>query len=54
MFVGTPDMVASTIREYYDIGIRHFIMNGWPHKEEAEIFGREVLPLLKDMDPVVL
>ena len=54
MFVGTPEMVANVIREYYDAGVRHFIMNGWPHLEEAEIFGREVLPLLKDTDPVVL
>ena len=54
MFVGTPEMVAGVIREYYDAGVRHFIMNGWPHKEEAEIFGREVLPLLKDTNPIVL
>ena len=54
MFVGTPEMVAATIREYYDAGVRHFIMNGWPHREEAEIFGREVLPLLKDTAPVAL
>lgn len=54
MFVGTPDMVAGVIREYYDAGVRHFIMNGWPHREEAEIFGREVLPLLRDTNPVVL
>ena len=54
MFVGTPEMVAGVIREYYDAGVRHFIMNGWPHKEEAEIFGREVLPLLRDTEPIVL
>lgn len=54
MFVGTPDMVAGVIREYYDSGVRHFIMHGWPHKEEAEIFGREVFPLLRDTDPVML
>ena len=26
MFVGTPEMVAGVIREYYDAGVRHFIM----------------------------
>jgi len=54
MFVGTPQMVAGVIREYFEAGVRHFIMHGWPHKEEAEIFGREVLPLLRDTDPVVV
>jgi alkanesulfonate monooxygenase len=54
MFVGTPEMVARVIREYADAGVNHFIMNGWPHLEEAEIFGREVLPLLQDTHPLVL
>ncbi|MEK6710442.1 MAG: LLM class flavin-dependent oxidoreductase [Nitrospinota bacterium] len=54
MFVGTPDMVARQIREYVDAGVTHFIMHGYPYLEEAEIFGREVLPLLKDVDPVIL
>lgn len=49
MIVGTPDMVASQIKEYVDAGVSRFIMNGWPHLEEAEIFGREVMPLLKDL-----
>jgi len=51
MFVGTPDMVASQIREYTEAGVTRFIMHGWPHLEEAEIFGREVMPLLKDLQP---
>jgi alkanesulfonate monooxygenase len=54
MFVGTPDMVAAQIRAYVDAGVTHFIMHGYPYLEEAEIFGREVLPLLKDVDPLIL
>jgi alkanesulfonate monooxygenase len=54
MFVGTPEMVAAQFREYVDAGVTHFIMHGWPYLEEAEIFGREVMPLLKDLDPVIL
>jgi alkanesulfonate monooxygenase len=54
MFVDTPEMVANQIREYVDVGVSRFIMHGWPHLEEAEIFGREVMPLLKDLDPVAL
>ena len=53
-FVGTPQMVANQFREYIDAGVTHFIMHGWPYLEEAQIFGREVLPLLKDVEPVIL
>jgi alkanesulfonate monooxygenase len=54
MFVGTPEMVANQFREYAEAGVSRFIMHGWPHLEEAEIFGREVMPLLQDLEPVVL
>ncbi|MBI3024301.1 MAG: LLM class flavin-dependent oxidoreductase [Candidatus Tectomicrobia bacterium] len=54
MFVGTPGMVARQLRAYADAGVTHFIMHGYPYLEEAEIFGREVLPLLKDLGPLVL
>ena len=54
MFVGTPEMVAAQIREYADAGVDRFIMHGWPHLEEAEIFGREVMPFLADLKPVSL
>lgn len=54
MFVGTPDMVAAQIREYAEAGVTRFIMHGWPHLEEAEIFGREVMPLLQDLAPAAL
>ena len=47
-------MVANQFREYIDAGVTHFIMHGWPYLEEAQIFGREVLPLLEDMAPVIL
>ena len=47
-------MVADQFREYIDAGVTHFIMHGWPYLEEAQIFGREVLPLLKDVEPVIL
>jgi alkanesulfonate monooxygenase len=54
MFVGTPEMVANQFKEYVEAGVTHFITHGWPYLEEAEIFGREVMPLLKDIDPVIL
>ncbi len=52
--VGTPEMVAGALREYVDAGVSNFILSGWPHVEEAEIFGKEVMPLLKDTEPVTL
>ncbi len=52
--VGTPDMIAAALGEYVDAGVGSFILSGWPHLEEVEIFGREVMPLLKDTEPATL
>lgn len=45
--VGSADQVLSEIEEYQKMGIRAFIFSGYPHLEEAEHFGRLVLPHLK-------
>ncbi|MDJ0393292.1 LLM class flavin-dependent oxidoreductase [Rhodococcus sp. G-MC3] len=45
--VGSHEEVADRIREYRDAGIEEFIFSGYPHLEEAEHFGRGVLPLLQ-------
>ncbi|REJ12854.1 MAG: F420-dependent oxidoreductase [Paenibacillaceae bacterium] len=47
LLVGTADQVTDRLLEYVDIGITKFILSGYPHLEEAEIFGREAMPLLK-------
>ena len=47
-------MIASVLKEYVQVGVETFILSGWPHVEEAEIFGKEVMPLLEDTDPFVL
>ncbi len=52
--VGTPDMIAAALKEYVDVGVECFILSGWPHVEEVERFGRDIMPLLKDTDPVTL
>ena len=52
--VGTPDMIAKALKEYVDVGVHTFILSGWPHVEEVEIFGREIMPLLEDTDPITL
>ncbi|PHI21491.1 alkanesulfonate monooxygenase [Lewinellaceae bacterium SD302] len=45
--VGNPDQVRDKLLRYMDLGIRSFILSGYPHKEECELFGRYVLPQLK-------
>lgn len=45
--VGSTDQVMSKIENYQKMGIRAFIFSGYPHIEEAEHFGKRVLPELK-------
>ncbi len=42
--VGSGENVAARLREYVDEGIDTFILSGYPHLEEAERFGRFVMP----------
>ncbi|MEM8551017.1 MAG: LLM class flavin-dependent oxidoreductase [Pseudomonadota bacterium] len=42
--VGSADQVLSELEEYQRMGIRAFILSGYPHREEAEHFGKLVLP----------
>ncbi len=45
--VGSPDQVLSKIETYQKMGMRAFIFSGYPHIDEAEHFGRLVMPHLK-------
>lgn len=42
--VGNPEQVAATIQEFIDLGCTEFCLSGYPHHEEAERFGRLVMP----------
>ncbi len=42
--VGSGENVAARLREYVDLGIDTFILSGYPHLEEAQRFGRYVMP----------
>jgi alkanesulfonate monooxygenase len=44
--VGTPEQVLEKLNRYMDMGIRAFVLSGYPLKEEAEYFGKLVLPHL--------
>ena len=44
--VGDPDQVLAKLRAYQDEGIEAFILSGYPHAAEADLFARHVLPRL--------
>ncbi|WP_062231791.1 LLM class flavin-dependent oxidoreductase [Aureimonas sp. N4] len=45
--VGSTDQILSALEDYRKMGIRAFILSGYPHLDEAEHFGTKVLPALK-------
>ncbi|MGV0816941.1 LLM class flavin-dependent oxidoreductase [Martelella sp. AMO21009] len=45
--VGSTDQVLSKLAEYREMGIRAFILSGYPHLDEADHFGTKVLPALE-------
>lgn len=44
--VGSTDQVLSELESYQKMGIRAFILSGYPHMEECEHFGTRVMPQL--------
>jgi alkanesulfonate monooxygenase len=52
--VGNPDQVLAKLQRYMDMGIRAFILSGYPHADECKLFGRYVLPQIPTFSmPVV-
>jgi alkanesulfonate monooxygenase len=45
--VGDPDQVLAKLQMYQDMGIEAFILSGYPHAAEADLFARHVLPNIK-------
>lgn len=45
--VGDPDQVFAKLQRYTDMGLRAFILSGYPHRDECDLFARYVLPRLK-------
>ncbi|NNM76531.1 LLM class flavin-dependent oxidoreductase [Sphingomonas sp. ID1715] len=50
--VGDPDQVLAKLQRYRDMGIEAFILSGYPHAAEADLFARHVLPRI-DHGPLV-
>jgi alkanesulfonate monooxygenase len=42
--VGDPDQVAGKIQELADAGVSSFILSGFPHLEECDLFAKYVMP----------
>ena len=48
--LGSPQELADAFLEYKRIGVTQFIIAGWPKLDEMLIFGREVLPLIRQAE----
>ena len=44
--VGDPDQVLAKLLAYRDLGVESVILSGYPHRTEADLFARYVLPRL--------
>lgn len=44
---GSVDQVMSKLERYQRMGIRAFVLSGYPHRAECDAFGTKVLPQLK-------
>ena len=44
--VGDPDQVLAKLAAYADLGIEGFILSGYPHLRECDLFAEHVLPRL--------
>ena len=45
--VGNPDQIIEKLNRYMEMGIRSFILSGYPHIDECNRFAELVLPRLK-------
>ena len=48
--LGSPQELANIFLEYGRIGVTQFIISGWPKLDEMLIFGREVMPLIREAE----
>jgi alkanesulfonate monooxygenase len=47
--VGDPDQIAAQLNRYMDMGIRSFILSGYPLLDECKLFAKYVLPRLPNV-----
>lgn len=39
-----PDQILAKLPAYQDLGMEAFILSGYPHQSECDLFARHVLP----------
>lgn len=47
--VGTPETVAKAMVEYYKLGATSLLIRGYEPLEDAELYGRELIPLVREL-----
>jgi alkanesulfonate monooxygenase len=47
--VGTPEQVARAMLRYRALGVSHFILRGWDPLPDVQHYGRELIPLLREL-----
>jgi len=47
--VGTPEQVADALLDYYDLGVTTFLIRGFDPLDDAIAYGRDLLPLVRDL-----
>jgi alkanesulfonate monooxygenase len=47
--VGTPEQVARSMLRYRALGVSHYILRGWDPIPDAVQYGRDLIPLLREM-----
>lgn len=45
--VGTPEQVADALLDYYDLGVNNFLIRGFDPLNDAEEYGKELLPIAR-------
>ncbi len=48
--VGSPEDLADAFIDYKKIGVTQFIIAGWPKRDEMMIFGRDVIPRVREAE----
>jgi len=47
--VGTPEQVADALLDYWDLGVSTFLIRGFDPLEDAVAYGRDLIPLVRDL-----